>query len=225
MRRRPSGYPSKRSADRLWRVGVDLAELADPRHTALLVMEMQRGVVGDLAKFPDLVKACEERDVVAGAVRTVTAARAAGVRVVQCTAAFRADRAGSHTDNCPFIKGLLRDPAHMLEGTGAVEVIPELSDPADLESRRYHGFSPFTGTALDQTLRSLGVRTVVAMGLSLNLGIPGMCLEAVNLGYRVVVVSDAVAGMPAEYGDLVMANTISLLAARATSEQLSEVWR
>ncbi|MBO2446768.1 isochorismatase family protein [Actinomadura barringtoniae] len=205
-------------------MAIDLAELADPRHTALLVMEMQRGVVGDLAKFPELVKACDERGVVANAARAAAAARAAGVRVVQCTAAFRADRAGSHTDNCPFIKGLLKDPNHMLEGTGAIEVVPELAGPGDLESRRYHGFSPFTGTALDQTLRSLGVRTVVAMGLSLNLGIPGLCLEAVNLGYRVVVLTDAVAGMPAEYGDAVMANTISLLAARTTGAELAAAW-
>ena len=206
-------------------VAIDLAELADPGHTAMLVMEMQRGVVGDLAKFPDLVKTCADRDVVAHAADVARAARQAGVRVVQCTAAFRADRAGSHTDNCPFIKGLLKDPAHMLEGTGAIEVVPELHDPRDLESRRYHGFSPFTGTSLDQTLRSLGVRTVVAAGLSLNLGIPGLCLEAVNLGYRVVVVTDGVAGMPAEYGDLVMANTISLLAARVTSADLITVWQ
>ncbi|KAB2341790.1 isochorismatase family protein [Actinomadura rudentiformis] len=205
-------------------MAIDLADLADPRHTALLVMEMQRGVAGDLAKFPDLVKACDERGVVANAVRAVAAARAAGVRVVQCTAAFRADRAGSHTDNTPFIKGLLKDPGHMLEGTGAIEVLPELYDPGDLESRRYHGFSPFTGTSLDQTLRSLGARTVVAIGLSLNLGIPGLCLEAVNLGYRVVVLTDAVAGMPVEYGDAVMANTISLLAARTTSVELAKAW-
>jgi nicotinamidase-related amidase len=206
-------------------VAIDLAELADPRHTAMLVMEMQRGVVGDLAKFPELVKVSDERNVVANAARAADAARAAGVRVVQCTAAFRADRAGSHTDNCPFIKGLLRDPDHMLEGTGAIEVVPELRDPADLESRRYHGFSPFTGTSLDQTLRGLRVRTVVAAGLSLNLGIPGLCLEAVNLGYRVVVLTDAVAGMPAEYGDAVMANTISLLAARVTADDLIMAWQ
>lgn len=204
---------------------IDLAALAAPARTALLVMEMQRGVVGDLARFPDLVEVCAERDVVANAARAVTAARDAGVRVVHCTAAFRADRAGSHTDNCPFIKGLLRDPAHMLEGTPAVEVLPELHDPVDLEARRYHGFSPFTGTSLDVTLRSLGVRTVVALGVSLNLGIPGLCLEAVNLGYRVVVVTDAVAGTPADYGDAVMAHTIALLAARATSTDLAAAWR
>jgi nicotinamidase-related amidase len=206
-------------------VAIDLAELADPRHTALLVMEMQRGVVGDLATFPELAAVCAERAVVAHAARTAAAARAAGVRVLQCTAAFRADRAGSHTDNCAFIKALLRDPAHMLEGTGAVEVVPELRDAADLELRRHHGFSPFTGTSLDQTLRALGIRTVVAIGLSLNLGIPGLCLEAVNLGYRVVVVTDAVAGVPADYADAVMTNTIGLLAARVTSDELITAWR
>jgi nicotinamidase-related amidase len=206
-------------------VVIDLAGLADPRHTAMLVMEMQRGVVGDLSRFPDLAAVCAERDVVAHAARTADAARAAGVRVVHCTAAFRADRAGTHTDNCPFIRRLLRDPAHMLEGTGAVEVVPELFHTGDLESRRYHGFSPFTGTSLDATLRALGVRTVVATGLSLNLGIPGLCIEAVDLGYRVVVVSDAVAGVPADYGDAVMAQTIGLLAARATADELVRAWK
>ncbi len=187
-------------------------------------MEMQRGVIGDLAKFPELSQICAERGVVANAARAVRAARTAGVRVVQCTAAFRADRAGSHTDNAPFIKGLLRDPEHMLDGTGAIEVVPELYSPDDLESRRYHGFSPFTGTSVDQTLRSLGVRTIVALGVSLNLGVPGMCLEAVNLGYRVVVPVDAVAGIPAEYGDAVLNNTISLLAARVTTDELLKAW-
>ncbi|HEY7483669.1 MAG TPA: cysteine hydrolase family protein [Streptosporangiaceae bacterium] len=206
-------------------MAIDLAELAGPAHTALLVMELQRGVVGDLAKFPELVRICADRDVIVNAGRVATAARDAGVRVVQCTAAFRADRAGSHTGNSPFIKTLLRDPAHMLEGTGAVEVVPALAGPGDLEARRYHGFSPFTGTALDQMLRALGVRTVVAVGVSLNLGVPGLCLEAVNLGYRVVVVADAVAGIPAEYGDAVMANTISLLAARTTADELITAWK
>ncbi|WP_395111354.1 isochorismatase family protein [Actinomadura sp. SCN-SB] len=205
-------------------MAIDFAELAGPGHTALLVMEMQRGVVGDLAKFPELVKSCAERRVVDNAARAAAAARLAGVRVIQCTAAFRPDRAGSHTGNAPFIKALLRDPQHMLEGTGAIEVVPELADPSDIEARRYHGFSPFTGTSLDQTLRSLDVRTVVAIGVSLNLGIPGLCLEAVNLGYRVVVLTDAVAGMPAEYGDAIMANTISLLAARVTTDDLIAAW-
>lgn len=192
--------------------------------TAVLVMEMQRGVVGDLTKFPDLVAACERRSVVPNLTTLLGAARAAGVPVIHCTAAFRADRAGSHTDNCPFIVGLLKDPLHMLEGTGAVEVLEPLRDPGDLESRRYHGFSPFTGTSLDMTLRSLGVTHVVAAGLSLNLGITGLALEAVNLGYRVTVVTDAVAGIPEEYAQAVLKNTVSLLARRATTADVVKSW-
>ncbi|MFF5206471.1 cysteine hydrolase [Streptosporangium sp. NPDC000396] len=204
---------------------VDLGSLAAPGHSAVLVMEMQRGVIGDLAKFPDLVEVCARRDVVANASSVLAAARSAGVPVIHCTAAFRADRAGSHTGNSPFVTALLKDPAHMLEGTGAIEVLPGLLDPGDLESRRYHGFSPFTGTSLDMTLRSLGVSTVVAVGLSLNLGIPGLALEAVNLGYRVVVATDAVAGIPEDYGRAVLENTVSLLAARVPAADLVEVWK
>ncbi|GAA1627609.1 cysteine hydrolase [Nonomuraea maheshkhaliensis] len=192
---------------------------------AVLVMEMQRGVVGDLTKFPDLVEACARRDVIANAALVLRAARRAEIPVIHCTAAFRPDRAGSHSDNCPFIVALLKDPEHMLEGTGAVEVLPELREGGDLESRRHHGFSPFTGTSLDMTLRSLGVSSVVALGVSLNLGIPGLALEAVNLGYRVTVVTDAVAGIPDDYARAVLKHTVSLLATRATAAGLVEAWR
>ncbi|MFI9596227.1 isochorismatase family cysteine hydrolase [Nonomuraea sp. NPDC052265] len=192
--------------------------------SAVLVMEMQRGVVGDLTKFPELVAACARHDVVPNAARVLRTARTAGLPVIHCTAAFRPDRAGSHTGNCPFIVSLLKDPAHMLEGTAAVEVLPELREDGDLESRRHHGFSPFTGTSLDMTLRSLGVSSVVAMGVSVNLGIPGLALEAVNLGYRVTVVKDAVAGIPEDYAKAVLRNTIGLLATRAAAADLVEAW-
>ncbi|WP_214413060.1 isochorismatase family cysteine hydrolase [Sphaerisporangium fuscum] len=203
---------------------VDLGAMVAPGRTAVLVMEMQRGVVGDLARFPELVKACDRVGVIANTHALLEAARAAGVPVVHCTAAFRPDRAGSHARNSPFITVLLKDPAHMLEGTGAVEVVPGLWDPSDLESRRGHGFSPFTGTSLDMLLRSLDVSTVVAAGVSLNLGIPGLALEAVNLGYRAVVITDAVAGFPESYAEAVLEHTIGLLAARAKTAELVGVW-
>ncbi|WP_252375260.1 MULTISPECIES: isochorismatase family protein [unclassified Nonomuraea] len=189
---------------------------------AVLTMEMQRGVVGDLTRFPELVEACTRHDVIGNAARLLHAARAAAIPVIHCTAAFRPDRAGSHTGNCPFIVSLLKDPGHMLEGTPATEVVPELRDAGDLES--HHGFSPFTGTSLDMTLRSLGVTAVVAAGVSLNLGIPGLALEAVNLGYRVTVVKDAVAGIPDDYARAVMRHTIGLLATRAATADLTETW-
>ena len=57
------------------------------------------------------------------------------------------------------------------------------------------------GTDLDAILRNLGVTTIVAVGVSLNVAIPNLVMDAVNAGYRVVLPRDAVAGIPAEYGD------------------------
>src|SRR5690606_11224482 len=90
----------------------------------------------------------------------------------------------------------------------------------DMVFRRYHGLSPFTATSLDITFRNMGVDTVIATGVSVNLGVWGMCLEAVNLGYRVILVKDCVAGFPAEYVDAVIEHSLSLLCTVTTSETL-----
>jgi nicotinamidase-related amidase len=80
--------------------------------------------------------------------------------------------------------------------------------------------SPFGGTTLDATLRALGATTVIATGVSLNLGIPGLAIEGVDLGYHVVVATDAVAGVPADYADAVMRHTLALVAAFATVDEI-----
>ena len=199
---------------------VDLGALVGRDRSAMLTMELQRGVVGDLTSFPELAEAVHRGDVLANAARLARAMRAAGRPVVHCTAGFRADRAGS-PQNAPLIASLLRRPEHLLEGTTAVELAPGLgADPADLVSHRRHGVSPFTGTELDATLRALGTETVLATGVSLNLGIPGLVIEAVNLGYRVVVVTDAVAAVGDQYGRDVLTNTLRLVATLATTDEV-----
>ncbi len=97
-------------------------------------------------------------------------------------------------------------------------------EPSDLVSTRLHGVSPFTGTSLDTWLRNLGVRTVVATGVSVNLGVLGLAIEAVNLGYQVVVVRDAVAGLPQEYADAVLDNTFPLISTLTTVDELVAAW-
>ncbi len=203
---------------------LDLAELLAPDSTAVLTMELQRGVVGDRASIPDLAAEVAARDVLAAAGRLASAARAAGVPVVHCTAEFRPDRAGSAT-NAPLLAGMAKRPDHLLVGSSEAEVVPELGpEPRDIVVPRLSGVSPFAGTALDVVLRNLGVRTVVATGVSVNLAILGLAIEAVNLGYRVVVATDAVAGTPAAYADAVLDGTIALLATRLTVDAITEVW-
>lgn len=203
---------------------IDLGELLDPRHTAVLTMEMQRGVAGDLAAMPALADAVERGGVVPAVVSVLGAARAAGARVAHCTVAFRPDRAGSAA-NAPMLAAVLRNPEHLLAGSPAAELVPGLGpEPGDLVSVRSHGVSPFTGTELDAWLRNLGVRSVVATGVSLNLGIVGLAVEAVNLGYRVAVVTDAVAGVPDDYAQAVLANTVALVATRVTATEVVAAW-
>jgi len=205
-------------------VPLDLGELLAASSTAVLTMELQRGVVGDRASIPDLAAEVAARGVLAAAGRLTAAARAAGVPVVHCTAEFRPDRAGSAT-NAPLLAVMAKRPNHLLVGSPEAEVVPELgSDPRDLVVPRLSGVSPFAGTALDVTLRNLGVRTVVATGVSVNLAVLGLAIEAVNLGYRVVVATDAVAGTPADYADAVLDGTIALLAARLTVDAIAGVW-
>ncbi|MGH9017705.1 MAG: cysteine hydrolase family protein, partial [Acidimicrobiales bacterium] len=122
---------------------VELAELVGPGRPAVLTMEIQRGVVGDLSSFPALADEVDRRGVVENTARLLAGARRAGVPVVHCTAGFRSDRRGSPS-NAPLMTAVLRRPEHLLEGTGAVELVPELGAQADdLMSHRRHGVSPF----------------------------------------------------------------------------------
>jgi nicotinamidase-related amidase len=206
-------------------VPIDLVELLAPSHTAMLTMEMQRGVVGDLTVIPELAIEVAARGVIESTARLAAAARLSGTRVIHCTAEFRTDRAGSAA-NAPMLAALLRNERHLEVGSEAAEIVPELGpDASDLVSSRRHGISPFTGTDLDAVLRNLGVGTVVATGVSVNLGVLGLAIEAVNLGYRVAVVTDAVAGVPRDYAESVIANTIALLATRVTVDEVIEAWK
>lgn len=179
---------------------------------AVVTMELERGVVGDLATLPDLRDVAEARGTLAACGRLVAGARAAGVPVVHAVAQWRPDRRGTSL-NTPLARALARNPGQILAGSPAVELVPELGDcGGDLTSTRHHGLTPFTGTDLDPLLRSLGVDTVVACGVSLNVGVTGLCLSAADLGYRVVVPADATAGVPAEYGDDVLRHSLGAVA-------------
>ncbi len=201
-----------------------LEELVRPGRTAILTMEMQRGVIGDLSALRALADVVDAQGVPKRLGLLLDAARGADIPVVHCRAAFRPDRRGSYS-NVPMVNHLLKNPDHMLLGEATTEVIPELGPASsDLDSVRLHGMSPFIGTDLDPTLRSLGVETVVATGVSLNVGIQGMVIEAINHGYHVVLVTDCVAGYPPEYAQTVLENSLARITTQTTAEELAPLW-
>ena len=205
-----------------------LARLVEPSTTAVVTMELQRGIVGDKVMLPALADACRAKHTVDHAGEVCAAARAAGIRVVHCTAEGRADGAGA-TENCKIFamaaKARREHGVATAAGSDGAKLMPQLGeDPRDITIARLHGMTPFTSTSLDQMLRNLGIRTVVVVGVSVNLGVFGLCLSAVDLGYHVVLVRDAVAGVPADYADAVIDNSLSFLTTITTSAELCSLW-
>ena len=140
----------------------------------------------------------------------------------------RADGAGS-TANCKIFSLGARQRREQGYGatdlgTHGAELIPGLEDPRDIVVPRLHGMTPFTSTSLDQILRNLGIRTVVVTGASVNLGVFGMALSALDLGYQVVIPRDAVVGVPREYAEAVLDNSLSLIATLVTADEVLETW-
>jgi nicotinamidase-related amidase len=87
-----------------------------------------------------------------------------------------------------------------------------------------HGIGPMWGTDLDPILRNVGVRTIIAVGVSVNIGITNLVMDAVNAGYQVVLPRDAVAGLPSDYAEAIIDNTLSLLATVTTSNEVIGAW-
>jgi nicotinamidase-related amidase len=203
-------------------VALDLEALLAPAHTALVTQECQRGVIGDQAVLPELARAAAP--ILPNLARLATAARHAGVRVVHCTAVRRADGSGS-SRNARLFQATRKSATVMTPGSPASEIVPELGNAeSDLIVPRLHGLSPMHGTELDPILRNLGVRTVVAVGVSVNIALTNLVFDAVNAAYQVVVPRDAVAGLPAAYVDAVFANTLGLIATVTSTADVVARW-
>ena len=199
-----------------------LADLVDPAHTAVVTSEIQNGVVGANSALPALADVA--RPMVVKVAELCSAARLVGVRVVHATASRRADGAGSNT-NARLFLAVRKSPVALLPGSFEAEVVPELGpEPTDLVLNRLHGLNPMAGTDLDPVLRNLGVTTIVVTGVSVNIAITNLVMDAVNLGYQVVLPRDGVCGIPQSYADAVMDNTLNLLATLTTVDEIVGAW-
>jgi nicotinamidase-related amidase len=201
----------------------DLAEIAAPGQTAIVTQELQGAVVGPNAGLAVLAKEAR-REALPNIERLLPAARAAGVRIVHCLVQKRPDGLGSnHNARIFAMSGTAVD---ISPGSEGATLLPQFGPaPGDVVLARWHGVGPMGGTDLDAILRNLGVTTIVAVGVSVNIAITNLVMDAVNAAYRVVVPRDAVAGVPTEYATAIVDNTISLLATVTTTEDLLAAWK
>jgi nicotinamidase-related amidase len=201
---------------------LDLATLVAPAHTALVTQELQRGVMGDLSQLPELAKHAQRA--LPAMAKLVETARAAGVAIVHCVAAQRADGRGGNT-NARIFQYMAKTSMRLVEGSDAAAIVPEIAvHDSDLVLSRLHGLSPFQGTELDFVLRNLGVTTIVAVGVSVNVAIQNFAFDAVNAGYQMVIPRDGVAGFPPEYVEMVFAHTLGAVATVVDANALLAAW-
>jgi nicotinamidase-related amidase len=188
----------------------------DPARTALVVFECQEGIVGTDSVLPGLAAAVREGDVLSNIARLADAARASGVPVVYCTF----ERGARSTMNTP-LEIRMRAGGHAPPSMGPI--VAELA-PADgdVVIARSEGLTGFHGTGLDDALGPS--RTIVLTGVSVNIGILGTAIEAVNHGYTVVVPTDCVAGDPPDYAEAALRYSLRNLAFLSTSTDIADAW-
>lgn len=192
----------------------------DARDAAALVIEFQNDLVHESKASQKgvsggLARAVRDRGVVARMRRVLAAARAASVPVLYATienvpglpkpdlAIYRWSRSGQ----------ILRP------GTWGAEVHPEVRpEPGDFVVNRSVSIDPSYGSALWATLRALGRRTILAMGVSTNFAVEGTARAAANRMFQTVVVEDCCASVPDEWHRFSVENVLPLIATVATAE-------
>ena len=164
-----------------------LEELCDPQRIALLVYDMQVGILSQI----------KNADQVTRQVLTVlTAARDAGVRVffsrhlslpkeLMGMSQFRMAMGWQRTDSPEQVRPwFLRD-------TPAFQIIPELAPRPTEGILDKLTMSTFEATWLDFALRDCGINAFAIVGVATEIGIEPTVRHGADLGYIPVLITDA----------------------------------
>lgn len=205
----------------------DLRPLLDPKTTAIVINEMQEGIAGRLARAPldGLANLVRERNVAQQLGRLLKAARQCGAHVFHGVYETRPDGLGMSIPT-PLIEQMAKLGAPpLIKGSDVVAIMHELGpEPSDFIISRTHGWHPFEGTELDSLLRNIGIRTVIACGVSTNIGVQGIAVEAINRNYHCVIPSDCVAGFPPEYSDMSLKYGVGIIAHVTNARDIAAAW-
>lgn len=192
------------------------------QRAALLISECQRGVIEPAhSLYPGLVEQVQSRGIVPRIASLAEVFRAAGLPVVHLHVAHRPDFADLPRTSIIISRSV--KTGAMAIGSVDVEAVPELAPhPVDVVDARRYSLVAFHGTGLDQTLRNLGVQTVVLAGVSTNVAISGAALCASDLGYQVVVAEDCIAGATAESHAFIIANLLPLYSTLSDAQSVGQ---
>jgi nicotinamidase-related amidase len=184
----------------------------DPETTALVVIDLQRGIVGGQTVPYPAPKVVERASRLAKAFR----ARQALVVLV-------------HVDPGPdgvLFPRLITDVERprLTMPPEAVQIVPEMGpEPGDVIVTK-HQPSAFFGTDLEIQLRRRKIETIVLCGIATNIGVESTARAGYEHGFNLVFASDAMAARDAELHEMAVNKYFPTIGrVRTTDEILAEL--
>ena len=190
-----------------------MAIIQDKSKTALVVIDLQKGIVGrQTAPYSaDLV--------VKNAATLARACRKNNMPIFLVRVAMSADRKDALTPIADMTMPVMQNlPADWSE------IVPELGPEKSDFIITKHQWGAFYGTELDLQLRRRGITTIILCGISTNIGVESTARFAFEYGYQQVFIEDAMTAMSAEEHTLTTAKIFPRIGLiRKTEEVLSEL--
>ncbi|QTJ66814.1 cysteine hydrolase [Rhodococcus sp. ZPP] len=187
----------------------------DPARTALVNVHWQHDIVtADGAFAPFFAESVHRHGVIGTTRELVENFRNAGSLIVWARAAFQPGYPELLLNT--GLDHAIKDFGALIEGGVGAQIIPELAPGDDEPVVSHPGTSAFPNTALDAILRRRQIDTVLFTGVATNVTVEGTARDAVNLGYNVILVSDACAAATDEAHEATLA-TFSLLGTIASA--------
>ncbi|MFM2071493.1 MAG: putative isochorismatase domain [Actinomycetota bacterium] len=208
-------------------MAIDLTPYLEPSATAIVALEVQEHILRPAqAIIPGVAAHADAIGLVDRLATLLHVARRVGAPVVYVVDDRRSDGYGG-AGNMRVGRSIRGDStvtdAAVLPSHGPI--VAELRPhDRDILIRREHGMTGFFTTPLDAYLRNLGVTSVVLTGASANIAVTGTAIEAMNLGYQVIVVSDCIAGDPPEYVEQLLRYTLRNVAFVAPAQRILDHW-
>jgi len=160
----------------------------DPRRTAIVVIDLQKGIAAIPGGAPHSKSA-----VIANCTRLLAAARAAGAQPILV-----------HVGGSPDGADRLKNPTDQTwKTTGPQppdwsELVPELHrQPGDLVILKRQ-WGAFYGTDLDLQLRRRNLTTIILCGIATEGGVESTARDAYERNYELIFAEDAMTGISAE---------------------------
>jgi nicotinamidase-related amidase len=178
-------------------VPSSLSDVCDPQTLALIVYDMQVGILDQIS---------DRQSVVRRAAEVLQAARAAGIRTyftrhvtlpagLMGSAQLRMWRAWQGVQRLEDVRSPF--PPDAPQTQIVAELAPDSEQEAVFDKLT---FSAFAGTPLELALRGAGVSAVAIVGVATEIGIEPTVRHAGDLGFVPVVITDACAAGNAEAG-------------------------